>query len=96
MDTATKTLLGLIALDLWANIAATVVKPALAREDYSSVLSNIQHDLNSIVEGKCSSRKICYTSKNSRAANSACLFGRLDSGLFPVRFLNVRNGEAHR
>ena len=30
------------------------------------------------------------TSKNSRAANSACLFGRLDSGLFPVRFLNVR------
>ena len=26
------------------------------------------------------------TSKNSRAANSACLFGRLDSGLFPVRF----------
>lgn len=36
------------------------------------------------------------TSKNSRAANSACLFGRLDSGLFPVRFLNVRNGEGHR
>ena len=36
------------------------------------------------------------TSKNSRAASSARLFGRLDSGLFPVRFLNVRNGEGHR
>ena len=50
----------------------------------------------SLLEGFLQSVSKLDTSKNSRAVNSACLFGRLDSGLFPVRFLNVRNGEGHR
>ena len=34
------------------------------------------------------------TSKNSPAANAACLFGRLDSSLFSVRFRSVRHEES--
>jgi hypothetical protein len=64
-DMATKILLTVIALGLWANFAAGVMRPSIAiaqDTDLSateSALSSIQNDLDGMERGICRNRKLC-------------------------------------
>lgn len=53
IDRTTKILLGLIALGLWANLAASVLRPA------GFELGSISSNLGNIANGTCVNRKIC-------------------------------------
>jgi hypothetical protein len=52
-----KMILTAIAAGLWANVAATLVRPAHA--DADSDISSIQEDLRRIASGHCQNSKIC-------------------------------------
>jgi hypothetical protein len=59
-----KLLLAAIALGLWANVWVTQVRPTQAQSsdpltDLSHTLSFIQTELQKLVDGTCSNRKIC-------------------------------------
>jgi hypothetical protein len=57
MDRTTKILLAAIALGLWANAAATIVRPAFA--DVGSSIHNIETMVSNIYKGACPNNKIC-------------------------------------
>ena len=54
MDRTTKLLLAAIALGLWANAVATVVRPARADSN------TVEMYISSIANGTCINRKICW------------------------------------
>jgi hypothetical protein len=59
-DRATKILLALIALGLWANVLGPVLKPLPAyASDTDRLLSRIDDSLNDIARGYCSNKKLC-------------------------------------
>jgi hypothetical protein len=57
-DRITKVLLGLIASGLWANFAASQIRPARA-QDLDLVLGNIESYVEKIATGTCTNFKIC-------------------------------------
>jgi len=57
MDKATKFILAMIAIGLWANVAVTSLKPARATP--FSDLTNIEEHLSAIYNGHCPNRKLC-------------------------------------
>ena len=72
MDRTTKILLAAIALGLWANAAATIVKPASAQgadnllagllgqlEQIQSAVAQMAVSFDKIEGGRCFNRKIC-------------------------------------
>jgi len=62
-DKSNRTLLGLIALGLWANVLVQVFPVTLAHAQMSrqaeASLSNIESDLHKIARGTCVNDKIC-------------------------------------
>ncbi len=66
MDRTTKILLGAIALGLFANAAATVIRPAAAQLSNDVILRNIgldvaiiSRDIEQIAHGECTNGKLC-------------------------------------
>jgi hypothetical protein len=62
IDRTTKILLGLIAFGLLANAAissVSLIRPAIAADDYSRVLQLIESDLGRIQRGSCANSTIC-------------------------------------
>jgi hypothetical protein len=58
-DRAKKFLLAAIALGLWLNFAATIVRPAMATSNLENLLSTIDSNLMMIAFGICLNKKIC-------------------------------------
>jgi hypothetical protein len=64
-DRPTKLLLAIIALGLWANLAALLFQPiaALAQKDDTAMIlgtvSSIENELEQIQTGSCPNAKIC-------------------------------------
>jgi hypothetical protein len=55
-DRTTKTLLAIIAIGLWANLAWPIFQPRIAA---AQNISTIEHDLHNIYNGTCTNSKIC-------------------------------------
>jgi hypothetical protein len=58
-----KILLAVIAAGLWANVAASLMRPAHADDldigDIREAVSKIRNDLWDIANGKCQNSKLC-------------------------------------
>jgi hypothetical protein len=62
-DRTTKTLLAVIALGLWANLAVSLFRPTVAvaakGSNIESDVSSIESAVSSIANGTCTNSKMC-------------------------------------
>jgi hypothetical protein len=58
-DKTTKALLFAIALGLWANAAASLVRPKELYAQSDPYMSQIAHDVHGIYSGVCINTKVC-------------------------------------
>lgn len=58
-DLTTKLLFAAIALGLWANLVAGLIRPSLAEQDYTRLLRNLDSNVSGIAIGVCVNSKIC-------------------------------------
>jgi hypothetical protein len=62
MDRTTKLLLGAIALGLWINIAAPLLRPTSvkAQTQFQNNIFEIAATIKEIADGSCTNRVICH------------------------------------
>ncbi|HEX3429556.1 MAG TPA: hypothetical protein VHT03_01610 [Rhizomicrobium sp.] len=59
VDRTTKIILAAIAIGLWANVFAPVIRPARAQDETSTFISQIATDFHIVAIGNCRNKKLC-------------------------------------